>query len=109
MLFKGKITKALICFDKKPKNTICIEVKILNDQVGFTKSYYVNKMRSSVDLDLDTIDGSIISVLIKETNGEEDINQVWLSILWQPSISRAEVKSYLIDSLDKAAEEFLIE
>lgn len=109
ILFKGKITKALICFDKKPTNTICVEVKILSNEEGFTKSYYIDTIRASVDLSLDTIDGSIISVSIKETNGEEDISQVWLSILWQPSLSNTEIKNYLIDSLDKASEEFLIE
>ena len=111
MLFQGKITKALICFNKRPKNPICIEVKVLNSEIGFTKSYYVSKIKASVDLDLTTVDGSIISVNVYSTVEETEadmIKQVWLSILWQPSLSSANVKSYLIDSLEAAGEEFLI-
>lgn len=112
MMFKGKVNKALVCFDKRPKVSICIDVKILSGKEGFTKSYYVDTMRSVVDLDLETIDGSIVTVSIHPTIEEEEkhkLSKIWLSILWTPHISRASVQSHLIDSLDKVAEELLIE
>jgi hypothetical protein len=110
MLFKGKITKALICFDKRPKVPVHVEVKMLTGKEGFSKSYYLEKIRSSVELDLDTLDGTIITVSINPVSEEDErykINQIWLSILWQPHISKANVDRYLIDSLDTAAKDLI--
>jgi hypothetical protein len=112
MLFKGKITKALICFDKRPKVPIHVEVKILSGKEGFSKSYYLETIRSSVELDLDTLDGTIITVSINPVSEEDPkymISKIWLSILWQPHISKANINSYLIDGLEAAAENLLIE
>lgn len=111
MMFKGKITKALICFDKRPKVPVHVEVKMLGGKEGFSKSYYIEKIKSSVELDLETLDGTIITVSINPVSGEDErhkINQIWLSILWQPHISKANVSSYLIDSLDNASKEIFL-
>ena len=111
MMFKGEVTKALICFDRRPKVPIHVEVKMLSGKEGFSKSYYIETMRASVKLDLETLDGTIITVSINPTAEEEErykINQIWLSILWQPHISKANIKSYLIDSLDNAAKEIFL-
>jgi len=112
MMFKGKVTKALICFDQRPRVPVHVEVKMLSGKEGFSKSYYVEKMKSSVDLNLETFDGTIITVSINPVSEEDEkykISQIWLSILWQPHISKTNIESYLIDSLDSAAESLLLE
>ncbi|MBU2249567.1 MAG: hypothetical protein KKD77_22665 [Gammaproteobacteria bacterium] len=105
MLFKGTITKGIVCFNKRPKNPIHIEIKILNNEIGFTKSYYVSKMRENVDLDIATIDGSMISVSVYPTVETDKLTEVWISLLWSPDVSNTKVKNYLIESLEKAAED----
>jgi len=111
LLFEGIINKGLICFNKRPKNPICIEVKVLNNDVGYTKSYYVDKIRAKVDLDILTIDGSMLTISVYPTveDDKDPVNEIWLSMLWVPHVSKVKVESHLIDNLEKAANANLIE
>ena len=110
LLFEGVVTKGLICLNARPKNPICIEVKVLNGSVGYTKSYYIDNIRASVDLDVATIDGSMLTVSVYPTveDDKDPVNEVWLSMLWTPHVSKVKVESHLIDNLEKAADANLI-
>lgn len=111
MLFEGTITKGLICFGKKPKNPVCVEIKLLNNTVGFSKSYYVNRMRESVSFDVSTVDGSILTISVHPTVEDEKdkITEVWISLLWNPKLSNAKIKQYLIENLERVSEENVLE
>ena len=109
MLFKGKLTKGIICFDKKPKKPIKIDVKILNGQVGYTDSFYIDKIRYASDLDILTIDGSMITISVYPVDEEEKVTEVWVSLLWEPDMSNAKIERRMIESLEKAADGNLIE
>lgn len=104
MLFKGSITKGMIAFNKRPKNPIAVEIKILNNDVGRTETYYISNIRKSVDLNVDTIDGSMLTVAVHPTiNDEKDrITEVWISLLWNPHVSRARIEQHLIENLENA-------
>ena len=112
VMFRGKVSKALICFDKRPKTPVHVEVNILSNKEGSSKSYYLESKVSNVGLDLETSDGTLVTVSINPVSAEDEkykIEQIWLSILWTPHISRAIVDNYMIDSLENASEALLIE
>jgi hypothetical protein len=99
MLFKGSLTKAIIIFSERPKSPINIEVKILNGDAGESKVFYASKAKSMIDLGIDTEDGSAISISIHPVKEDYKVTEVWLSMLWTPSVSNTEAKQYLIDEL----------
>ena len=103
MLFRGKISKGIIVFNEKPKKTICIDISVLSNSIGETKTYYLDSMRNIVDLDIPTIDGSMITVSINSTSEEYKITEVWLSMLWISHVSNAEIERRLIEELEKAS------
>lgn len=112
MFFKGTINKALICFNKRPENSICIEIKLLNGREGFTKSVYIDTIRYAVDLNINTVDGSVLEVSTYSTIDNNEIakvSKIWLSLLWTPHKSRCKINQVMIDDLEKSAEEFLVE
>ena len=111
MLFEGSITKGMIAFNKRPKNPIAIEVKVLNNDIGFTKTYYIDRVRLSVDLDVGTVDGSMVTVAVHPTVDDEKskITEVWISMLWTPHVSKTKIKQHLIENLENASEVNLIE
>lgn len=103
VMFKGKVGKALIYFDKRPKHPIRVDVKILTDDEGFTRSFYVSTIRSMVDMDIETEDGSVATVSVHPTVEEsiesvaDRVSKVWLSVLWTPHTTRTERERILIE------------
>ena len=99
VLFKGRLSKAILLFNERPKSRICIELKLLSGEKGKSTSFYTNKIKSVIDLGLDTIDGTIVSVSIHSLDDKYKVTEVWLSVLWVPDISNAEIEQHLIKNL----------
>lgn len=103
MLFKGKITRFNIIFNKKPKGNICIEVRSLDYEVGESKALYTNKIKAGFDLDINTTDGCLVAVSIHPVNEEDILTEVWAAMLWTPDISRTKIEQQMIDNLEAKA------
>lgn len=109
MLFRGTITKGLVCFDKRYKDGVRLEAKILNGAEGVTETLYINTMAHSKDLNIPTEDGSLLSLSVAPVNLEDKIKKVYVSLLWTPHISNSVTKKHLIDSLDAVANNLIEE
>lgn len=97
LMFEGKITKGIIKLAVVPKKEVKVDIRI--DGIGTT--CYLTKAKQALDLNLETIDGSILKVAVYPTDLEDKITEVLVSIFWTPSKSNIEVKSFLIDELEK--------
>ena len=99
ILFKGRLGKTILLFNEKPKSEIRIDIKVLSGDKGETKTFYVSRIKSEVDLDIDTKDGTIISISIYSVDEKYKVTEVWISTLWHPSVSSSKTEQYLIDDL----------
>ena len=100
LLFKGRLGKCIVVTNKKPKTPMCIEIKLLNDSIGDTKTIYLDKAKQGFNLNINTEDGSMISIDTHPTDEKNVISEMWLSILWTPHITCAKIKQELIDGLE---------
>jgi len=99
MLFKGNLRKLNIIFKEKPKSLVYIEVNSLNEDSGDSKTFRIDRIKGTFDLDINTIDGSLLTISIHPVDPKYKITEVWLAVLWTPHISNVKIKQYLIDNL----------
>lgn len=101
LLFKGKINKCIVLFNGKPREPVCISIKCLNDSIGVSKDLFIDRAKTIHDLDIDTIDGSMLNMSIYPTGEKYKITEVWIGLLWTPHISNSKINQHLIDDIEK--------
>ena len=104
VLFAGTITKCFVQLDKKPKKPVRLDIKILNELTGTTKTFYLEKIKDSILLDENILDGSFVTLSIQPTGEEDKIKEVWFSFLWISDISNIKRDIEKISKLDKIEE-----
>jgi hypothetical protein len=102
---EGHLSVSYIRLDKKPKNGISISVKVFNDLGANSKTFLLDKKRKSIDIDMSTSPGDCLEVSVMPVTDEDIINELWLSILWTPSVKASEIKQFLISELEKSIED----
>jgi hypothetical protein len=107
MLFRGRISKAAVFLNKKPKTPVAIEARMLSGEGGISKTFYADRMRKATVLNVDTYDGTILNVNVK--CNDEEINEIYIALLWTPTVSDSTVKKQMIDALEGSEDEYLIE
>jgi len=105
----GKITKAAILFDKKPKQSVVVEFDLMGLQSGVSSSVVVDKKKYSFEPDINVSAFDCLTVRLSydvdEKVPENNVKEVWTAFLWTPSIADVEVKSFLIKEMEKDAED----
>lgn len=99
---EGHLSMSYVRFDKKPKNGINIDVKVFNDSGAGSKSFLLDKKHKSIDIDIPTKPGDCLEISVTPTTDEDIVNELWLSILWTPSVKASEIKQFLISELEKS-------
>jgi len=98
----GVIKKCGIHLNARPKAEIIIDVKIEGEEKGEARSFILTKKRLVADIEVHVKAFDRLTASMKVTDPEQDkISEVWISLLWIPSIKDTDVKSFLIDKLDK--------
>jgi hypothetical protein len=46
--------------------------------------------------------GDCLEVSVTPTTDEDIVNELWLSILWTPSVRASEIKQFLVSELEKS-------
>ncbi len=103
ILFKGKLSDIAVQLNERPKGLIGLKVEV--DNLG--NSFYINKAKHVFPLALESIDGSTLKISISNEDSEYKITEVLVSVLWIPSIQNIEIKSFLIDELEKTVVDLL--
>jgi hypothetical protein len=96
---EGKITKGMIKLGDKPKKWVSINIKLFNDSTSSIKGFMLEKKSLSIEPALDVTAGDCIEVSVVP-NVEDVVTEVWISLLWKPSIREIEAKSFLITELE---------
>lgn len=97
----GSINKGGIFLDKKPKAGAAIILTIENDLGGGSRSYQISRrnMLFEPDIEINTWDRLTVSFFTVDPK-EDKMTEVWIALLWTPTVKDATIKNYLIDSLD---------
>ena len=100
----GIITKGMIRLGKKPKTITSINVKLSNDSGSDSKGFVLAKNLMPIQLDLSVVAGDCLELSITP-NEADPVTEVWVSLLWKPTIKDVEAKSYLNEELENDLQE----
>lgn len=98
---KGRITKGLIFLDSRPKTGFNVEISLNNDAGGLSTSYIVSRRSMALEPNMEVFSSDRLIVSIEPITEEDIATEVWISLLWTPTIKDASVRSFLIDELEK--------
>jgi len=101
---KGLITKGFLRLVARPKKEVYLHVKVFNDTLAEEKTYTISKKLTDSDFNLNVIPGDCLEVSLINKDKENPINEVWISFLWEPTVSSAVTKQFLIDTLEDNTE-----
>lgn len=106
---RGMITVGSFHIETMPKSGIHLSTSLENDIGKSEKSYFVKRNRMLIEPNADVFSGDRLTIQVKRVNAEEGLAGIWVSFLWVPVVSDAEVKRHLIDSLDKQENDYASE
>lgn len=95
----GTILRAAIALDNKPKKSVIIEAIIKSDVLSNSVSKSVDRKYEILEINSNV---KCFDILEIETDIPEDseVSSLHVSLLWLPSVSDHEVKSFLITELE---------
>lgn len=105
---EGKITKGYIRLDRKPKDGVNVSVRIFNDKVSESKGFTIDRKTLAIDTSLNILPGDCLEVMLTPL-GESIVKEIWISMLWIPTVSATEIQNFLIEELEKNIEEVIDE
>jgi len=101
----GKVKKGGIYLNAKPESGVVIKISIDSDIGSGSVSYIITRKNLIFEPDLDVDTWNRLTVSIQANDSEKDkITEVWIGLLWIPTIKDSEVKNFLIEELDKVEE-----
>lgn len=102
---KGVIKKGLIYLDRRVRSGAEVSISLKSDIGGESMSYIVTSKQMIVKPDMDVYSSDRLTISIVPIDPEEKLKEVWLSFLWVPEVDDSEIKSFLINELEKSIEE----
>lgn len=97
----GILGVALVTFNKKPKTQTGIDAKIESDLGGTSKYFPIEKKSTSIDLNIPIKAGDRLTVTVDIVDSKEGIDEVWIAFTWTPNVKDTELKTVLIEELEK--------
>lgn len=97
---EGMISKGLIKFGIKPKGNPAVSIKFSNELTSEDKGFVCDKILNVVDLHISAKAGDCLTVTIIP-DVEHPVANVWVTLLWKPTIKDVEAMSFLIDKLEE--------
>lgn len=102
---RGKINKGLIVLGSKPKEGIVVGLTLTNDLGSNAKSYVITKKTMAVDPNVDVYSGDRLTISVHPTNEETKVSEIWIAFTWVPLVEDAQLKSCLIEELEKTIDQ----
>ena len=97
----GEISKGAVSLDAKPKSNASVTLTIESELGGSAKSYIVDKKNLVFEPNIKVKQFDKLTVTFYPTIPEDKIKEVWVSLLWAPTVKDAKIKNFLIDELEK--------
>lgn len=101
----GAIDRMSISLNAKPKNTVNVEARIVSEESERIKLFYLAKKNEILDLEESVKAGEKVIISIYPRDPEERLTEVWAAFAWTPVVSEAKTKQFLIDDIEKSADE----
>ena len=97
----GVINKGGIFLNAKPKEGATIILTIENDLGGNSRSYQITRRNLLFEPDIGVDTWDRLTASFSTVNPEEDkMTEVWIALLWTPTVKDVMIKNYLINQLD---------
>jgi len=96
----GTIDKAIISFDKKPKEIIYVGAKVGGEGGISSKGFTLEKKHTSMTLPLQVKAGDKLSVNV-DVSDNEVVDEIWIAFTWIPNVKDTKLKTMLIEELEK--------
>lgn len=101
---KGTITKGIVMLDSKPSSPVSVEVKLFNTVESTSRGFTLSARRMLISPDITVNAGDCLSISLTK-NPEHAVKELWISLLWTPSVRDVEAKSFLIEELGSSEED----
>lgn len=97
----GVISKGGIFLNAKPKQGATVILTVENELGGSSKSYQITRRNLLFEPNIETDTWDRLTAAFFVVNPEEDrMTEVWIALIWTPTIKDVTIKNYLIDQLD---------
>lgn len=104
----GMVSRAIISLNKLSETGVAVSVAISNEAGGEMKSFMVRKKSTIIEPNIPISMGDKMIVSAKVIEPEKNkVNEIWVGFLWVPKVRDSYVKSFLIDSLERGADDLL--
>ena len=94
----GIIKSGIVRLKENPKSGVMLDIKMFNEMTSESKGFLVSKRFLSVQPDLPVLAGDCLEISI--VPGEEPVTEIWIALLWTPTMNNVEVKKFLIEELE---------
>ncbi len=95
---EGVITVGVLRLGEKPKKRVIVNILLFNETGSSSKGFSVEKKIMTVQPNIKVVAGDCLEVSLDPL--DEVVTEVWVSLLWRPTIKNTEVKSFLIEELE---------
>jgi hypothetical protein len=100
---EGTLIKGVVRLGIKPKNPIVLGVKLFNNLNSNAKGFVIDRRILTINPDIPVNSGDCLEVSLEV--GEETVTEIWISLLWKPTVKDVEVKSFLNEELENDLQE----
>lgn len=97
---EGVVNKGMVQLGTKPKSPIRVLIRAVGPVVGTTREYLVEKDSLIIEPGLGVQAGTRLEVTLINLDQENQVTEVWISLLWTPSVSDISRQSFIIDEVE---------
>ena len=102
----GKILSGVMYIEDMPKGGIDLDIVMRRGKSSDSRSLLVEKNLTVIHPDIEVLTGDRLTISVVAKDGAQP-DGIWISLLWEPKVSDAVVRKFLIEELDKQQEEEL--
>jgi hypothetical protein len=96
----GIISRGMVKLGTKPKNSPNLLVRLFNDTESNEKGFLIEKKFLIIEPNVPIKAGDCLEVSITSASEIDPIKEVWVALLWKPTVNNLEAKSFLISEIE---------
>lgn len=102
----GSVTKGMIKFGAKPKKGVAVDLKLSNRSRSDVRSFTISTAYALVEPSprFEISAGDCLEISLSPS-AEEQITEVWIAMLWTPSVTNVDIHEVLIEELEKGLDD----